>query len=129
MAYAVPTNWDHCTINNNVFAKHLQETYSKDKVISPPKHKIIIWSDQISCHVKQELLPLAMSTKLRLWKQCPDYKITDSSRQQKESKKYHNTCLKLHSNIPLMLTDNTGVGNQKANGTIGCLQSVKLKPA
>jgi hypothetical protein len=28
-----------------------------------------------------------------------------------------------------MLTDNTGVGNQKANGTIGCLQSVKFKPS
>lgn len=27
-----------------------------------------------------------------------------------------------------MLTDNTDVANQKANGTVGCLQMVKLKP-
>jgi hypothetical protein len=28
----------------------------------------------------------------------------------------------------MTLTDNTDVANQKANGTIGCLQSVKFKP-
>jgi len=38
-------------------------------------------------------------------------------------------CLKLHSNIPMMLTDNTDVEGQKANGIVCFLDHVLFKPS
>jgi hypothetical protein len=67
-----------------------------------------------------------MSAKCKLWTECPDYKVAELARQG--SKKFRDTCLKLHAGVPLMLTDNTDVTSQKANGTVGYLQSVKFKP-
>jgi hypothetical protein len=43
-AYAIPKNQDHCAINDNIFAKHLQKTHSKDDAVHPSKHMIIIQS-------------------------------------------------------------------------------------
>jgi len=66
-AYAIPKNQDRCAINDNIFAKHLQKTHFKDDAISPPKHTIIIRSDNISYRVKGELTALTMSAKCKLW--------------------------------------------------------------
>ena len=52
---------------SNIFAKHLQKTHFKDDAISPPKHTIIIRSDNISYRVKGELTALTMSAKYKLW--------------------------------------------------------------
>jgi hypothetical protein len=68
-----------------------------------------------------------MSAKYKLWTQCPDYKVIEAA--QNNSKKYRDTCLKLHAGVLLMLTNNTDVANQKANRTVGYLQMVKLKPS
>jgi hypothetical protein len=51
-AYMTPTNQDRCAINDNVFAKHLEESQSKDVNVSPPKHTIIVRSDKVSYRVK-----------------------------------------------------------------------------
>jgi hypothetical protein len=125
-AYVTPTNQDRCAINDNIFAKHLEESQSKDVNVSPPKHTIIVRSDKVSYRVKREYTPLAMSAKSKLWTHCPDYKVVEDMGE--DSKKYRDTCLKLHSNAPVMLTNNTDVENQQANGTVGHLQTVKLKP-
>jgi hypothetical protein len=65
-----------------------------------------------------------MSAKMKLWTKCPDYRVVDVSDR---SEKYRDTCLKLHNNIPMMLTDNMDVPNQKANGTLCFLDKVILK--
>jgi hypothetical protein len=75
MAYAVPTNQDWCAINDNIFVKHLQKTHSKDETISPPKHMIIIWSNNVSYHVKDQLAALTMSAKYKFSTECFNYKV------------------------------------------------------
>jgi len=128
-AYATPTNRDRCAINDNIFSKHICNSHSTDQSVPPPKHTIIVRSDEVFYRVKRELTPLAAPAKVKLWTQCPDYKVTDGSgRKGSDAKKYRDVCLKLHSNIPLMLTDNTDVENQKANGTVCFLEHVKFKP-
>lgn len=75
--------------------KHLQKTHSKDETISPPKHMIIIRSNNVSYHVKDQLAALTMSAKYKFWTECFNYKVIEAV--QKGSKKYRDTCLKLHS--------------------------------
>ena len=48
MAYAVYQNTDRVAINNGIFAEHINNTHSSNKLIPPPEHTLIIRSNDMT---------------------------------------------------------------------------------
>jgi hypothetical protein len=121
LAYAVYQNVDRVSINNGIFAEHIKNTHSSNKLVPAPFHTLIIRSDDMTWKTNGK--PFGASARHIIWSQCKDTDITTGGKQ---SKKYVDPFLKLYKHIPLMYTENTDVPNGEANGTLCYLVKVQL---
>jgi hypothetical protein len=119
-SFAVHTNASRCSINNNIFMEHIKKTHSTDRNVRPPKHTVVVRSDDVRWSTNREQLSNAA---LRvLWAECADADVSVSG----DFSKFVDPCLKLYHGVPLMLTENTDVANGEANGTLCYLDEIRM---
>jgi hypothetical protein len=73
---------------------------------------------------KQKGKPFGESAGHIIWSQCTDMDITMGGKQNK--KYVAQPVLKLHTNIPLVYTENTDIANGEANGMLCYLVKIHL---
>lgn len=132
IAYATATNADRCAINTGMFMEHIAATHSTSRATEPPSHTIIIRSDEVNFAVKSDPLnPKSRykrgpgynrSAKHILWSRCVDCDVKTADLKNA----FVDPCLKLHTGMQLMYTENDDVPNKKANGTLCYLKSIQL---
>jgi len=136
VSYAVFENRDRTAINNGVFMQHVRATHSQEENVSPPRHTVMVRSDDLTWQTSstrskgattesaQGRRPklLSWSACLKLWTECSDSDVKTVSNRPKSV----DVCLKLYNGVPLMHVDNSDVPNGIANGTLCHLVKVHL---
>ena len=116
IVYATPANKERDAINNAVFHNVIRNN---------PEDAIVILSDKIAIKMKKD--KKGKYEKLTnpdiFWKYCSE----DDCKTQGTITRL-DPMLKLYKNCPVMLVSNESVANNKANGTRGFVDTVKLKP-
>jgi hypothetical protein len=125
VVYATSTNKDRMAINDGIFAKHLENTHSKNPNDVPPSHTICIKAGDLmfkrsGTHGAYD----AMNSKCKdiIYASCGEAHV-----ENVEEHKMHDPLLKLYHGRPLMINENQDVKNCIANGAMCAFEAVELK--
>ena len=124
IAYATATNLDRCSINDGIFAKHLEQTHSKHPDVPLPLHTVCIKASNLKWVKKGEQVK-NFNAKMKdlFYATVCEAQCRTADRDQK----LYDPMLKLYHGCPLMINSNFDVQNCIANGTMCKFEGIILK--
>ena len=124
VVYATKTNLDRAAINDAIFAKHLENTHSKDPNVDPPMHTICIKASNLKwkkAGTRNDYVDFNKASEDILYATCGE-----GHWQGRDNKRY-DPLLKLYYGRPLCINENKDVESCIANGAMCEFNGVLLK--
>ena len=124
VVYATKTNLDRAAINDAIFAKHLENTHSKDPYVDPPMHTICIKASNLKwkkAGTRNDYVDFNKASEDILYATCGEGHL-----QGRDNKRY-DPLLKLYHGRLLCINENKDVESCIANGAMCEFNGVLLK--